>query len=1068
MRRNLNNSVTAKMLQYGLLAVAPSLGLLAFMGCFRATGYDRTPLIAQEIPLVGGDRVPGLKSMAGAGDYYIGNDFVGLAVDATPPSESSGIADAPGGGSIVDVGYIVLDTSYRRAPAPCDMLDRMTTVVNQDPDTSLVFYDIRTVNESGLSRLELRGQIHDPKHKLLGASWDESGFVRDVLAETSISLGSLDRKFTIETMITNDSPSAINIRNIGDFVYQRGGGFRVLATVNENYSGAPLSNWGVDIPGTDFSDALQKSVRSGLIVFMGVEPGSSTLDCHVSLGLMPLDSEQFLVASDPQDSLNETRPIFPERFVAGSLDTGAPLLPGASLTHRRRLYVKGGASGAQDGYYPFSQNTHNQATGILNDMTGDIISPDNITKAPLLVFYLEGSGARNGAVPSELRFERYIGSGDPVSDTESGHWRLERLEWMEPPDMYENSFTSDGISFIITPLNIFGVFLKEGTYRIVAKNRFYSTTLQKGTNPFNQDAPSQETPITLEKEKTFSLSEAISPERSEIYSPLGFIYSHAYGAFSVVTRGNDAGFGFAQPMRFTVLGLDGTPDPMMRRTRAITSTYDAVTKRPRRPGIPDLMNIPPGPFHFIGGNSAFGAQMIGTWSTDLALRAPQGLYQVYGARGPLSALESFPMDLRPGLGGGGAEVTVFQTPPPGGWVSFDAPGPSQATSGGMLPCEQLSSALAENVNVVAVAETDRQTDANALHDEFYESLPYTKSFNEALAENPFIVSGRSSNLDGYGTAIALFTPANPDSRNGGARHSKGWTLSDFLTQAEGKFNVVIRPRGPSGIFTRKGFNPGLPLSAAAPWWAETGDFSLGKTNGEFDALEIMNGGVIGNLGIAGINAWWSEFKSARNDWFSLLNQQGPGAFTKAVGFSSGKFSQDTPVGLVRTWLYIGEAELAQKYLDPILEALKSGAAVVSSGPMLDVRVGEAGPGGLADISGSPSSVTLSVTLVAPDWVPVDELRVVVNGQTVLTIADPKARLTRSGDDSRFYTGTVSVPVQPGRDAWLVVEAGPPLSATGAYRPGTPWNSMMKGIYPVAITNPIFLNLNGGGYTPPGL
>jgi hypothetical protein len=34
--------------------------------------------------------------------------------------------------------------------------------------------------------------------------------------------------------------------------------------------------------------------------------------------------------------------------------------------------------------------------------------------------------------------------------------------------------------------------------------------------------------------------------------------------------------------------------------------------------------------------------------------------------------------------------------------------------------------------------------------------------------------------------------------------------------------------------------------------------------------------------------------------------------------------------------------------------------------------------------------------------------------------------------------------------------------------GTPWNKIMKGIYPIAITNPIFVDVNGGGYTPPGL
>jgi hypothetical protein len=28
--------------------------------------------------------------------------------------------------------------------------------------------------------------------------------------------------------------------------------------------------------------------------------------------------------------------------------------------------------------------------------------------------------------------------------------------------------------------------------------------------------------------------------------------------------------------------------------------------------------------------------------------------------------------------------------------------------------------------------------------------------------------------------------------------------------------------------------------------------------------------------------------------------------------------------------------------------------------------------------------------------------------------------------------------------------------------------VQKGIYPIAVTNPIFVDVNGGGYTPPGI
>ena len=94
----------------------------------------------------------------------------------------------------------------------------------------------------------------------------------------------------------------------------------------------------------------------------------------------------------------------------------------------------------------------------------------------------------------------------------------------------------------------------------------------------------------------------------------------------------------------------------------------------------------------------------------------------------------------------------------------------------------------------------------------------------------------------------------------------------------------------------------------------------------------------------------------------------------------------------------------------------------------------------------------------------DEVRIVVNGQLVQTL---NPATFSAGADWRQRSTTVAVPL-PGKDSWIVVEAGVPLSTTGAYRAGTPWHKVQKGIYPIAVCNPIFVDVNGGGYTPPGL
>jgi hypothetical protein len=382
----------------------------------------------------------------------------------------------------------------------------------------------------------------------------------------------------------------------------------------------------------------------------------------------------------------------------------------------------------------------------------------------------------------------------------------------------------------------------------------------------------------------------------------------------------------------------------------------------------------------------------------------------------------------------------------------------------MLPGEQLSSGLAEGISVVARTEMDRHPDGDKLRTAFRKELIDNTGLQFSpvpIGQDPLVVAGRSSELAGYGLATALFTPPATDGRAAGARPSVGWTLADFLAQAEGSYAVIHRPRGPKGLFTLKGFDRTVPLGTGPnAWWTATGPLSLGRTHGTFDGLELIRAE---GLDAANPTAWFEEFKDVRADWFALLKQQTPAAFTKGLGLSAAKFSVDNPVGHARTYLLLGGAATQE---DPsrLLTALKAGNAVASTGPLLEVTANGAAPGGTAIASGG--AVALTINLYAPDWVPVDQVRILVNGVLVQTL-DPAA-FTPSGADFRLRSTTVNLSLSTAKDAFLVVEAGVPLGTTGAYRPGTPWARIMRGIYPLAVTNPVFLDLNGGGYTAPGL
>ncbi len=1023
------------------------------LGCFRATGIARPSVAVEEIPTVGGDRVVGLKATGGPGDFFIGNDSVEMAVDGAPFGDREGQFGAPSGGAILDVGAIALDQSYHRVAMPTDMLERLGPVANQDPDLPLVFDRYLPGTAVDSVYLQMEGYLLDAKGKL-GVATDPQSRVSGVTVTHRISLGKGHTFFTLETTLTNQGTTTLPIRNIGDFLSQHGGGFRFVVPAVSTFSGAPLNTWGVEIPGSDFSAPLTTSVLAPMVGLMGSESAGNTLDSHASMGILPLDVEGALVTSDPQAALTEARPRFPERLVVGS-PAVADLPPGQSIQYRRRLYNVGGPS--YSGIFPA------QATFILSEMT-QARAGFRGEDVGFLRYSASGTAARGGPLQTEFKFERYTYAGtvpfdlsDPSNPAnQPGNWRLERVEWQEPIDIGSSNLAVG----MWLPAFANGASGENQRYRLSARNALAPSTpfvLYQGTNLLNKNSLVLRTDITPSKAQPWEVAEALIPERNEVVDAAGNLIrskqtSHLFSARQAGTLENRG----LNPLRLTFLGL-GVPDPSVQRTRQMSSVYSQIYKAKTGVGI----NY--GAYQYSAGNQIFGTGFGPNTSTALMWFAP-GDYLAYATRGPMSRLDSLPIKAFDGQDNRSHGFVV--TPPtlPTGWTTFDLPSPTQATTGGFNPGELLSSAVAEGVQVVARTEDDLQTDPTALRTEFRAEIdiPAVSDAQRApLGADPFVVGARSSTLtDGFTTA--LFIPTPTTDRNGGARPSKGWNLADFITQAEGQYTIVHQPRGPKGLFTVRGFDPLVPIGTGAnAWWNQTGAASLGKRLGDFDALELLRAEGCNPLDPT---AWYAEYTQVRTDWFALLNQQAPATFTKALGLSAARYSLDTPVGLARTYLKV-DATLTQAALGPVLTALKSGAAVASTGPMLDVSVNGTGPGGL--VTTGTGSVELVINLYAPDWVPVDEVRVVVNGSAA-PIGVPLSAFVASTTDSRLRTATVTIPLPAGKDAWLVVEAGVPRAQTGPYLPGTPWNKIMKGIYPIAITNPIFVDANGGGYTPPGL
>ena len=1075
-----------------LAAFALALGV-GGMGCFRATGITRPDTAVEEIPATGGDRVNGLKATAGPGDFFLGNDSVQIAVDGAVFGNRPGQFGAPSGGAVLDAGSVALDQSFHRVSAPSDMLERLGPVANQDPDLPLVFDSFVPANTQDQAILDMQGYLLDPKGKL-GVPTDAQGRVVGVSVSHRITLANQSNAFfTLETTLTPAAGTTLPVQSIGDYLSQHGGGYRFVIPAISDFSGTalPAFTWGVEIPGTDFTDPLHNSVQAPMVALMGSESAGSTFDYHSSLGIVPLDGPTVLVASDPQDALNEIRPVVPGRLVVGRPVPGS-LVSGQAITYRRRLYISGGPS--------YASNLPAQGTVLFSQMAQDIAALNGATVG-FVAYNSFGTAVRGGPLQTEFRAELYtyvdpdpINHPTPFDPTDPSNpasqpqnWLLQRVEWREPGEVNSTNGAVGMLLPIIPNPSTPGV---SYPFRLSCRNaNEQMAPLYFGTNLLDTTRPQLATPITPTTAVDWQVAEALSPERADVTDTAGNVIRNLQTAHIFTAR--QAGTletGGLNPLRMTFLGVNGVADPKVQRIRQLSSTYSPISK------AKTVVSANYGAYHYLAGNQLFGTAFGANAASDV-MYFPPGEYLVYATRGPLSNLESLPINAFDGQTDINHAFVVFPPTLPSGWTTFDLPAPTQATTGGYNPGEMLSSALAEGVQVIARTEQDVLTDPIALQAEFRAEIdiPQVSDSQRApIGNDPFVAGARSSMLTGYGFATALFTPQPSTDRNGGAAPSAGWTLADFITQAQGTYNVVHRPRGPSGLFTLQNFVHTVPL-AQTTWWNAVGPASLGAHNGDFDALELLQAA---SCNPADPTAWYAEFATVRDDWFAILDQQTPTHFTKGLGLSAAQYSLDTPVGLARTYLNIGTeatnllqanlnqvalalqdttaipyAAMSAPLMASVLTALQNGAAVASTGPMLDVSVNGVGPGGL--VAGPIASVNLVINLYAPSWVPVDEVRVVVNGAAPIQV--PLASFMASTADARLRTATVAVPMPApttanpaGTDAWLVVEAGVSRTQSGPYMVGTPWNKIMKGIYPIAITNPIFVDVNGGGYTPPGL
>lgn len=186
------------------------------------------------------------------------------------------------------------------------------------------------------------------------------------------------------------------------------------------------------------------------------------------------------------------------------------------------------------------------------------------------------------------------------------------------------------------------------------------------------------------------------------------------------------------------------------------------------------------------------------------------------------------------------------------------------------------------------------------------------------------------------------------------------------------------------------------------------------------------------------------------NWLQLLNQ---GFRLPGVANTDAHYCVHES-GRIRNYVKSPTDDPAEiREMDVVREA-KKGHLVMTSGPFLDVSLNGALPGDDVRIEGTGK---LRIRVECANWIDVDRVQVLVNGRP-----DPKLNFTRAAHPLKFHTGPVrfheEIDVHFTTDAHVIVVAvgeGATLGPVMGPDADTP----------CAVSNPIFVDADGGGFTP---
>ena len=446
------------------------------------------------------------------------------------------------------------------------------------------------------------------------------------------------------------------------------------------------------------------------------------------------------------------------------------------------------------------------------------------------------------------------------------------------------------------------------------------------------------------------------------------------------------------PARVAIRGIDGTADPVL---------------------APPIWEV-------IGPRGADAERrFVYTSNEPTQLHLPPGNYELLATRGPAYSMA------RAVIGPELRNVTLelVRVLPEDGWISADFHVHAIPSGDSSIPlADRVRGFRAQDVQVIIASDHHTITDYRAhWHGD------------EAWPEDFEAIPGVESNLDKLGHWN--FWPLVPDASSsvpnkhgapsyGGMRPDSLRTASELMQHfAElgandrrvrfGDFGLVSQLNHPRGIqflpgeeaqaaadyLNRVHYDPTRPLSDPRHAALLARASAAAPRPVDVDAIELLNRMAFG------------LYPRVRSDWFGWMRD---GVVSTAVANSDTHWLMAPEAGLPRNWVRVGSERPVRA--ETLAAAVRARQVVGSTGPRIEL---EPWP-----TDGKPLRRPLShldVTVRAPAWIPVAELRLFVNGELAATHALPPAPrdpLAREAQEHRLR-----IPLDIDDDAFVVVEVG---------------------------------------------